>query len=367
MKPKKSTTLTKKFIFTISAVFSILILAASISVHLSMKRCSSILIDSLLETNGDAMMKKTDMIIAQLESDRADTAREIKASMLKSHFSKGIVAAVIYVKTQDENFFRILDFVKMDEAPDLGIELNTTVKENKDTNFLKKALLGKTAEPRIYEKDGMYWQSIYAPYRLKKGNAVIQLMLSAESPALVVAGFEKSLKGIRIFMVVLAIALVIAVLILAGIFIQNYSMLINNLSSYMQKAADGELNINLGSSGDKELNQLALSFNSLMEELKDKNEKAAVDPESSLFNLGVQLLKENRVEDSISVFKTLIITRPDSFGSYFNLGVGFAKIGDYHSSASMFEKAAAINPSDELTSRYLEKIRSNLAGNETTG
>jgi len=332
-----------------------------------MKKCSSILTDSLLEINGDAMMKKTDMIIAQIETDRADSAREIKASILKSPFSKGIIAAVIYGKTQDENFFRILDFIKMDESPDLGIELNTTVKENTDTNFLKKALLGKTAEPRIHEMDGKYWQSVYAPYRLKKGNAVIQLMLSAESPALILAGFEKSLKGIRIIMVVLTIALAIAVLILSGIFIQNYSMLLNNLSSYMQKAAGGELDINLGSSGDEELNQLALSFNSLIDELKDKNEKAAVDPESNLFNLGVKLLKENRVDDSISVFKTLIITRPDSFGSYFNLGVGFAKNGDYHSSASMFEKAAAINPSDELTIKYLEKIRSNLAGNERTG
>ena len=91
-------------------------------------------------------------------------------------------------------------------------------------------------------------------------------------------------------MIILTIILIVAVTVITVIFIQNYSLLIKNLSVYIDKAAKGDLDININTTDDRELNELANSFNSLIHELKGKSVN---EPVGDLFKLGVKNLKEN--------------------------------------------------------------------------
>jgi tetratricopeptide (TPR) repeat protein len=133
----------------------------------------------------------------------------------------------------------------------------------------------------------------------------------------------------------------------------------------MKKAAGGDLEVSLNPTEDVELNQLAQSFNTLIDELKDRTEKAVQDAESAqdteeagaIFKTGVSLLKENRLEEAIAIFTTLTIIKPNGFGSFFNLGVAHAKKREYGKAIRMFEEAQRINPQFEVTAAYIEKVK----------
>jgi len=141
----------------------------------------------------------------------------------------------------------------------------------------------------------------------------------------------------------------------------------------MRKAAEGELDISLKQTNDSDLNELALSFNTIVSELKGLKEKESLikdmeqkDTLNDLFKYGVNMLKENKFDDSIHVFKTLSMLKPDGFGSYFNLGVAFARKKEYDNSLNMFRKALDSNPDHNLTTSYIEKVKRLQDINEQT-
>jgi len=104
----------------------------------------------------------------------------------------------------------------------------------------------------------------------------------------------------------------------------------------------------------------------------EEKEKILADLENKdtlgdIFKFGVTLLKENRLDDAAALFTTLTFLKPEGFGSYFNLGVIYARRRDYAKSMDMFERALQANPGNELTKQYIEKIRKLQYGDETTG
>jgi tetratricopeptide (TPR) repeat protein len=132
----------------------------------------------------------------------------------------------------------------------------------------------------------------------------------------------------------------------------------------MRKAAEGEFNVSLKETKDNDLNELALSFNTIVSELKGLKEKENLvkdienkDSLNDLFKFGVNMLKENRFDDSINIFKTLTMLKPDGFGSFFNLGVAYAKKKEYNASLAMFGMALESNPDHEHTINYIEKVK----------
>ena len=142
----------------------------------------------------------------------------------------------------------------------------------------------------------------------------------------------------------------------------NFSLLIKNLAAHMKKAATGE-EISLDTIDNDELNELAISFNDIVSGLKELKEKDKIITEleknhsfDDLFKFGVNLLKENELDNSIALFKTLTILKPEGFGGYFNLGVAYAKKKDYHTSLEMFGKALNSNSDHELTQKYIDRI-----------
>ena len=200
-------------------------------------------------------------------------------------------------------------------------------------------------------------------------------------------------------------------LLAVGLFIQNYSLFLKSLAGYFGRASRGDLAVNISAPDDDEMQELAASFNGLIEEMRvlkerekavseraaeeiisagklsderaaDKkaaDERAAEakvaearaaeekiaagniadekDPVDDMFRMGVQKLKDGNLEDAVHVFRALQLMRPESFGSYFNLGVAYAKMRSYDASLEMFDRALELNPAHELAKGYIDKVK----------
>ncbi|MBP7736728.1 MAG: tetratricopeptide repeat protein [Spirochaetes bacterium] len=393
---KKRSVISRNFIIIISIIYSVLIIMTSVSFHVSMARNDSILKDALVSNNRDLYLGKIDALVERLRTKKATTGDLIKIEMRDYNASAGdILGVIIFTKTEDENYFRIADTLMFHDDLTLEITKSEVVREQKEINYLKLGLLQSAVDPDIYSRNGYSWQNVYYPYEIKNKKSVIQLLVSAARTQATIDAYAASTRSIRIVNIIVTVALVIAVIVLSIIFLQNYSLLISNLSHFMKKAADGDLDVSLHQTGDDELNQLALSFNTLIEELKDKTAMtaqaaepaAAAEPQpeqppvqaqspepereqgrepdqgpesdgfGAIFITGVSRLKENRLDEAIAIFLTLTIMKPNGFGSFFNLGVAYAKKREYGRAIAMFEEAARINPAFEVTAQYIEKIK----------
>ena len=357
---EKKSLISRRFIIGISIIYTILILAASISFHYSMERNTAILRDTIASLNHDLLTEKAGLLAERIRLNKASTPNDIKKE-IESHsaIANDILSVIIYKKTPDENFFQILDTVQFPGGLNLKMDKNAVVREDKKINYLKIGLLNTVVDPEIYTRDNRSWQNIYYPFVINNKKAVIQYLFSTSRTREAVDRYIEATGTIRVLNSVIAGVLAIAVIVLTFLFIQNYSLLLRNLAIYMKKAAGGDLDVSLNTTADIELSQLAESFNTLIEELKDKTGKAAAEPEGTgaLFGTGVALLKENRLEEAIAIFTALTIVKPGGFGSYFNLGVARAKNREYARAIAALETAQGLNPSYELTARYIEKIK----------
>ncbi|HPL16668.1 MAG TPA: tetratricopeptide repeat protein [Spirochaetota bacterium] len=388
---KKRSVISRRFIIAISAIYSALIIATSVSFHVIMAGNAGILKDALISNSRDLYLGKIDILAERLKLRNATSIDAVKNELRDYNDSAGdILGVIIFSKTEDENYFRIADALLFHEDLDLAITRSEVVRELKDINYLKMGLLHSAVDPDIYSQSGYTWQNVYYPFEIKNKKAVIQFLVSAARLQATIDSYAASTGNTRIFNIIFTIVLIIAVIVLSVIFLQNYSLLISNLSSFMKKAADGDLDVSLNQTADDELNQLALSFNTLIDELKEKTVRVTPEPEpqpgqaeqapegqeepgekpqqaaeppaendsmGEIFTTGVSMLKDNRLEEAIAIFLTLTIMKPGGFGSYFNLGVAYAKKRDYDRAIAMFEEAARINPTFEVTARYIEKVK----------
>jgi tetratricopeptide (TPR) repeat protein len=352
--------ITRRFIIAVSVIYSVLILAASASFHYSMDTSARILSDALFSHDREAITYKIDTLIERLRDKKAKSKEDIQKEIENYNAAMGdILYAIIFSKTEDENYYRIIHLIQLRNDFDLKLPRNGVVKENKKINYLKKGLLNSTMDPDIYSQDNYHWHTIYYPYEMKGKKIVLQFLVSASKTEESVRNFSDSLRRIRLMNIIVTVVLAIAVTMLTIVFAQNYSLLIRNLSRYMKKAANGDHDVSLNPTADGELTQLAQSFNTLMEELKDKTDRHApvADGIDDLFGTGVKALKENRLEEAIAIFKTMTIVKPQGFSSHFNLGVAYAKKRDYGSALAAFEQALQLNPSHDLTKTYIQKVQ----------
>jgi len=368
LKQNTQSKLTKKFIITIAAVYSILILITSFSFNFIIKKNYLILKDSLLQNNRDVFLDKASIIIERTRSAGAANIPAV-ARLIGKYCGEenDILYAILYSKTSDENFFRVIEKIQINANLNIDLEKDSPVREEKDTHYLKKALAGGIMEPEIYTQNNLYWQNTYCPYPFGNNKLIIQFMISSSHTYRTIELYSGSINKIRLILIVATAVLICAVITATAIFSQNFSLLITNLSRYIRGAADGNLELNLKTTDDRELSELALSFNSLMDEIRDIKSRDAQEqnPYKDLFNTGVSLLKENRNDEAIALFRTLIIMKMGGYGCYFNLGVAFARIRDFRVSLEMFEKAYEANPSFDVTLRYIEKIRNRIQEDES--
>ncbi|MCP4135563.1 MAG: hypothetical protein GY754_31630 [bacterium] len=366
-KPRKNSRISKKFIIIIAAIYSLLIIVTSFAFHYTMKENSDILEEILLDSNREILLEKTNFIIEKVYAQKKITLRTTRKLLKQLCMeNKGFLSVLIYSRTSDENFFFVNSIIPVNKNMNSELKKRAVVKEIKDINYLKKGYYTRSVESRVYSRNSLSWQNVYYPLIVKKKRYVLHFKMSAANISRALINYTESTKNIRLFMTILTIILVTAVLILTVLIIHNFLLLIKNLTFSLKKAARGDLSVSLNSGVQNELNELALSFNSLIEELKDKTEKSLVrysedtveESFGDIFKMGVSMLKENKLGECIAIFKTLTIIKPDGFSSFFNLGVAYAKVKDYNNSLAMFEKALEADPAHEQTLQYIERVKS---------
>ena len=108
MKDRKQSKISKKFIISISMIYSLLIIFTSIFIHTVVTNNISILKETILENNKSILMDKVDIVIDQLNfkkiNEKKDIIREIKKHCT---YVKDYLSIIVYSKTQDENFFKV--------------------------------------------------------------------------------------------------------------------------------------------------------------------------------------------------------------------------------------------------------------------
>lgn len=369
---RKSGTSTR-FVLALAAVYSLLILALSFTFQFFLDRNANILTEILVKNSNTLLLQRAESVLDLLNREKPRNPGDLAAGLRKSFARDDMLYIIIFSKTPDDNYFKVVEKVPLSPLMKIDLQKNASVQENKEINYLREGLFRGTTDPGIYCAGGTCWQNVYAPIRIGNRDYVVEFMFPASRTRDALGEYSSSLKEGKVYIIAVTVVILIVIFILIFLFQQNFALLIKNLSSRMKKAAGGELDVGLNPGADMELNELALSFNSLLEEMKGlkEKEKRAKELEgleilNDLFRTGVNLIKEARFEHAVPLFKTLTILKPDAFGSYFNLGVAYAKTGDYESSLAMFDRALLAKPGHALTINYIEKVKRLKSAHENT-
>ncbi|MBN1501491.1 MAG: methyl-accepting chemotaxis protein [Spirochaetes bacterium] len=278
-----------------------------------------------------------------------------------------LLSVIIFSQTEDENFFKVREIVNIDKAFKTPYSQGKSINLSTGKNYIKNGLYEVTADPRIYKENNFFWQNVFFPVREQNKTYVVQLYCNTsflENP--ITAITSEDLYYRKYIFISVSIFLVVTVLI-SLLYMHNLTLFINSLAHVVKKAARGEPGFKLNTAADDDFKELAYSFNNLMSEMKEKdrkiNELSEKDYLDDIFKTGVQMLKENRLDEAESVFNTLSYIKPDGFGSYFNLGVINAKRKKYGVSLEMFEKARQANPDHDLTNSYIMKVKYRISNN----
>jgi tetratricopeptide (TPR) repeat protein len=326
-----------------------------------MRRSTGIMEKTLKESGSRLCLGRVENVHHYLELVKPRSLKELKKSLSRlCGENRGFLSLIIYRTTGDDNFFRVVEEVPVQRSISFRLDQRKKIRENKEKNYLRRARLSAVVDPEIYSRENIYWHSIYSSYKSKKRTYIIQYLVSASDTYHLMTGYSRSINFLRKAMAVVSFILVLAVSFLTMVFLNNYSLLISNLTRSISRAARGEYDISINQTDDEQLNELASSFNSLVDELK---EMSAKEPLGELFGKGVELLKENRLENAVSIFSAIVLMKPEGHGSYFNLGVAYARLKKYRLSMEMFEKAREIKPDYELTHKYMDRVEKMIALN----
>ncbi|MGL4370228.1 MAG: hypothetical protein ACRCUT_11255, partial [Spirochaetota bacterium] len=288
-----------------------------------------------------------------------------------------ILSAILFSKTADENFFKVAARIDLGAKITLPVEIGQRVRESTEENWLKKGIYGISVDPALYsnKEKTLYWHNAYIPVQCKDGRFVARFMISASDAVFAMDDYFGKVNRMRMILIIITAVLLASSVAASAIFLHNFSLFITGLTGYVRKAAEGDTTLSLTGGVDEDLSELALSFNTLVGELKEKSrviaelsdrekdvqsqqsagsaaaEKTAMisdlqqklfqaqadkermlaeqnrqDELSEIFRKGVEILKKERYDDAVSIFTALTVLKPDGFGGYFNLGVAYAKL-----------------------------------------
>ena len=244
----------------------------------------------------------------------------------------------------------------------------SALSEARSGEIIRRGLTEISVDTEIRSKNGHAWQNVFFPLPGDKKNHLVMMQSPAYNALAILRKFEESSNTMKIRVLIITSISMVVVIFLVLLFTHNITMFVDNLSGSMRKAAEGDLSVTLNPHADRDFSKLATSFNTLIEELrsreKDIEELNQKDDLSDIFKMAVSTLKTGQIENAITLFNTVIILKPDSFGSFFNLGVAYARIREYEKSADMFNRALEINPEHQLTMSYIEKVKAIREKNE---
>lgn len=356
--------ISRRFVLVISLVFTAIILFLTFFFNYILTE-NYVLLRGVVLNNNERLQRERGQNIATLLAAKQVRKGERIPYALREVISpgNGFLNVNVFSQTADENFFRVRGSLQLHPGIQPGPAVNTVVRENREINYLKRGMFRTVVDPEIYSAGGVFWQNVYQPFTAGGRNYVLQFMISASRTMTALGEYSDSMRRLKWYLICIDIAAVIIVLFVVLHFMQNFSLLIGNLSRSMKKASEGEFDVNMNADADRELAELALSFNSLIEEMKGLREKGKQFDEmekfsmNDIFKTGVAYMKEERLDEAVALFRSLLIFNPESFGGIFNLGVAYAKQREYALSLAMFTRASELNPEHELTQSYIDKVQ----------
>jgi tetratricopeptide (TPR) repeat protein len=347
---------TGRFAAAAAILYSLFIIVQAFIFCYTIETNSKAVKNTVLDSGNEMLLLKAGLVTEQIRRQKPKSPDKAIAAIKRAAAADDdILYAVIFSRTDDDNYFMAAAGAPVNSALTIAIDKKNPVREL-SSSVLKESRSAPRIDPKVYSKDGYSWQNVYVPALINGKRFVIQYMFRTSMALRITDSFNSVTKHSSNIMIIASISLVIGIILLTFIFWHSHSLLVKKLSLYMQRAAKGELDLNVNANGDAGLDELASSFNNLVEVMKSTGKERDNEILKELFAKGAALLKENRPAESLPLFEIVLLLNPESFGAYFNSGVAMAKTGDYDGSIAMFGKARAINPEYELTEKYISRV-----------
>ncbi len=364
---KKKFHFTAKFAASVAVLFSAFIIIQALVFNYTIEKNSEILSSQVIEAAEQVMTAKAAAIgeAAAVEMPGKKFSRTLTEKKLRNAamHCEDVLGIILFSPTADENFFRPLAVIQTDSRFSADIDMKKPVQAAGGKELLKKALLGPAAEDNICYCRDIPCRNIYVPVKTGRKTFAAQIVFEAGRNEKITDSFNSVVSQSMKIMLISSGMLAVIIIILTVLFTQRHSVLVNQLSRYMKQAAEGDLELTIKQPGDRELDCLADSFNTLMEEMRQMRQlpsekgEAAGNVNSRFFKYGTALLRQGKAAQALSVFEFLETEDPSSFASFFNAGVILAKMKRYQEALEHLEKACAINPAFELTVVYTDRIK----------
>ncbi|MCX7677864.1 MAG: tetratricopeptide repeat protein [Spirochaetes bacterium] len=353
--------LSRNLLVGILTVFFVLMATMVITFYVLMAQNSKLVESFLVRASQEYALTITSHFVGKFQHIRFSTVEQIEKELKNNApHDISILGTIAFARTADESYFRVLSKISFNATFTIPIERGALVASHFGSEYLKKGLLRPTVEPAVHMHNSIAWLNVYYPFTFQNRNAVLCVMVSSTENLEAIKDYQRSLAMQK--KIVLAVHFVAAVVVISILFffIRNYQLILRYLASSLQRAKAGDFSVSISAAGDDELFEVASSFNSLIEELKTlkgKHVHASENVLAKIFTMGVEKLKKGECEDAIHLFYTLTLFRPESFGSFFNLGVAYAKMRRYEESLQMFDRALEMNPQHELALLYKTKVQ----------
>lgn len=266
-----------------------------------------------------------------------------------------VYTAYIVKPTEDDRYYSVTTVIK--GKPEITKLTRVDISQN---YLLRKGLAHVAVNPVIETQGTISYMESYIPLHAKSTSQCLIIQWLIPDTVILQKKHDVLIKNLMQSIAIVISATFIIIVFVSLVHSYRTKSLIQELSHSIQSIATGTLDVALNESTDSELKPLATSFNSLVEKIKTNDQMLHTIKEdmfADIFKKGVGLLKDGHLDEAKACFTVMCMYKPNSFASFFNLGVCFAKKGDFNSALTYFEKAKELNPDNELTLRYIEKIK----------
>ncbi|MFW6366994.1 MAG: tetratricopeptide repeat protein [Spirochaetota bacterium] len=288
----------------------------------------------------------------RLSAEGADSVDEVEVD------SPDILFCRIFEQASDERYLLPVRTVK--GAP-LDTE-DTGYRHPSDDTLFLRAYTETVIDPETYSDGAQYWQCVYFPVHINERRYVVQAAVSTVRTQYQISALAGRISAVIRALLLVSMLSFLLLFLLSVHFFKGIQLFFARLARHASEVVSGTADSRIRED-DEDFRVLAESFNILTEELKDKDRRISeleTGTMDDLFKQGVAFLKERNHVKAEHIFSTLTYIKPSSYGSFFNLGVIYAKQGLYEKSLASFHEALKRNPDDSLTLSYCEKIQRHL-------
>jgi tetratricopeptide (TPR) repeat protein len=356
----KSNPVIKRYIIFITTVYTLTVVIYGIAYYALNNYNLSILKETSSSLQEEVIVEKALMRSMSAALTKADSLSRFANSLADLYRNdRAAMAMVLFRPTDDENYFRVARRILLDPDFTIPFHAGKNVKGPKSSKYLKLGRSAPVVDPSLYKQGSTLFQYLHFPVTFKKKRYIATIVLSQEALMGKISHYTDKTRWTRYLIMTMSILLIIASIIATIVLAQNFEVIIKNMTSFVQRAAEGDLEVTMSEPKDEDLKTFAQSFNSLLDEMKQMNSKETTQKQqqrNDLFNRGVEAMKENNLEQARAMFLALVELYPTSHGSHFNLGVIHARQKDYAVSARHFKKAVELDPEDQTGKDYLARV-----------